>query len=80
MSSRRSDETPPLLRFDVFGRVFAAQRERKGWRIRAVGADGKLAHPGFVVPEFVQEHELEQYLEDLFHEWGRAGMSVRRIP
>jgi len=68
-----------LLRFDVFGRVYAVRREGKWWRVCAVGSDGKLGHPGFVIPEFVAENELEQYLEDIFHEWGRPGMSVRRI-
>jgi len=70
-----------LLRFDVFGRILAVRRDGKSWKVYTVGSDGKLGNAGIVVPEFVAEHELEQYLADIFHENARPGMSdVRRIP
>ena len=55
-------------RFNVFGRIFLIQREGTLWQAYAVGADGKRSPAGFVVPEFIVEHELTQYLADLFHE------------
>jgi hypothetical protein len=36
--------------------------------VLAVGNDGKRAPGGFVIPEFVTDAELEQFLFDLFHE------------
>jgi hypothetical protein len=55
-------------RFNVFGRLFLIQREGDLWQAYALGADGKRSPAGFVVPEFVEDSELEQYLYDLFHE------------
>ena len=57
-----------LHRFNVFGRIFAIQRKGEQWQAYAVGAEGKRSPAGFVVPEFIAEHELTQYLADLFHE------------
>ena len=69
-----------LIRFNVFGRVIAVRRDGDSWQAYAVGSDGKLGQAGIVVPDFIAEHELEQYLADIFHESARPGMSdVRRI-
>lgn len=68
------------LRFDVFGRMFLIRREGGLWQAYALGFDGKRSPAGFVVPEFVAEAELEQYLFDLFHESATPGSGdVRRI-
>lgn len=68
-------------RFNVFGRVFLIRREGGSWQAYAVGADGKRAAASFVVPEFVRDDELEQYLYDLFHESATpGGGDVRRLP
>jgi hypothetical protein len=68
------------LRFNVFGRIFSVQRERALWQAYAVGADGKRSPAGFVIPEFITEEEMEQYLFDLFHESATPGKGdVRRI-
>ncbi|MCT6718102.1 hypothetical protein [Acidovorax sp. K2F] len=55
-------------RFNVFGRIVEVRREDALWQAYRVGADGKRSPSGFVIPDFVQEHELAQFLEDLFHE------------
>lgn len=69
-----------IHRFNVFGRVFAIQREGALWQAYAVGADGKGSPAGFVVPDFIAEHELAQYLADLFHENATpTNGDVRRI-
>ena len=68
-----------FLRFDVFGRVFAVRRDRDSWQVYAVGPEGKLGDAGIVIPDFIPENEIEQYLADIFHEEARPGMSVRRL-
>lgn len=68
------------LRFNVFGRIVLIRREGDLWQAYAVGADGKRSPAGFVVPAFVEEAELEQFLYDLFHESATPGNGeVRRL-
>lgn len=68
-------------RFDVFGRILLVRREGALWQAYAVGADGKRAPAGIVIPEFVEDSELEQYLYDLFHESATpTNGDVRRLP
>ena len=68
-------------RFNVFGRIFLIRREEGIWQAYAVGSDGKRAPAGFVVPDFIEDAELEQYLFDLFHESATPGNGdVRRLP
>jgi hypothetical protein len=56
-------------KFDVFGRIMIAEPTGDGWRLYVLGADGKrCAAAEIVVPSFVVEHELAQYLDDMFHE------------
>ena len=68
-------------RFNVFGRIFLVRREGALWQAYALGADGKRSPAGFVVPDFVEAAELEQFLYDLFHESATPGNGdVRRLP
>jgi hypothetical protein len=68
------------LRFNVFGHLYLVQRENAMWQAYAVGADGKRTPAGFVVPDFLEEDEIEQYLFDVFHESATPGNGdVRRI-
>lgn len=68
------------LRFNVFGRIYQIQRVGDSWLAYAVGVDGKRSPAGFVIPDFIEESELDQFLFDLFHEGAtpRNG-DVRRI-
>ena len=54
--------------FNVFGRLHDVERVGEAWTVLAVGSDGKRAPADFVIPEFVVDEELEQFLFDLFHE------------
>lgn len=68
------------LRFNIFGRIVLIRREGDLWQAYAVGADGKRSPAGFVVPAFVEEAELVQFLYDLFHESATPGNGeVRRL-
>ena len=55
-------------RFNVFGRIVEVQRHGAQWQSFLIGADGKRAPAGWVVPDFIEADELAQYLADLFHE------------
>jgi len=52
----------------VFGRISSVERTDSRWVSFLHGADGKRCPAGFVVPDFIPEEDLEQYLYDLFHE------------
>lgn len=80
MKSPGDAPSAPHPRFLVFGRTVEVQREGALWQAYRVGADGKRTLAGFVIPDFVQEHELAQFLEDLFHESASPhNGDVRRI-
>ena len=68
------------MRFCIYTRIVDIERKEDGWQVMAVGSDGKRRPAGFVIPDFVEEHELVQYLEDLFHESASPTNSdLRRI-
>ena len=67
-------------RFNVFGRIYSIERTGARWVAFLHGADGKRGPAGFVVPDFIPEDELAQYLYDLFHESATpSNGDVRRI-
>jgi len=68
------------LRLDVYGTPMAAEHGPAGWRIFKLSTDGKRMELNIVVPDFIGENEVEQYLDDLFHESATpAHPRVRRI-
>lgn len=72
---------PGEIRLDVFGRMLAAEPKDGRWRLYDVGADGKRRPAtDVVVPDFVGDEALPQFLADLFHE-SASGQhpQVRRI-
>ena len=57
------------VKLDVFGRLMLAERTAAGWQLFDLGFDGKRRPAkDVVVPDFVSDAELEQYLADIFHE------------
>jgi hypothetical protein len=67
-------------RFNIFGSIVLIRREAGAWPALAVGADGKRMPANFVIPDFIEDSDLEQFLFDLFHESARPGNGeVRRI-
>jgi hypothetical protein len=57
------------IKLDVYGRLMLAERTASGWQLFHLGSDGKrsLARD-IVIPDFIGEDELGQYLADIFHE------------
>ena len=56
------------LRFNAYGRLIAIAGGTGAWTPYDIGAEGKRRPADFVVPDFLEEDELCQYLADLFHE------------
>lgn len=55
-------------RFDVFGVRIAVASTAGRWTAFLLGSDGKRRPADIVVPSFIEEQELGQYLADLLHE------------
>ena len=55
-------------RFNVFGRRVAIVGVQGSWTAYSLASEGKRVPAEFVVPNFLAEEELCQYLADLFHE------------
>lgn len=55
-------------RFDVFGTLVLIAGTPGAWQVFYPGPDGKRRAADFIVPHDVAEHELAEYLADLFHE------------
>lgn len=71
-------EMQRILRFNVFGTLVGIERSGPHWKAYYLGTEGKRRPADFVIPEFVVEAELAQYLADLFHESARPGHSEVR--
>jgi hypothetical protein len=56
------------IRFSVFGRIVLVEKTGNSWRSFYAGTDGKMRAADFVIPDFIEDGDLEQYLGDLFHE------------
>lgn len=58
------------LRFDVFGRDVLIVEQDDGWQAFYLGNDGKRRiATDITIPSIVAESEMDQYLDDLCHEW-----------
>ena len=58
------------IRFDVYGIPISVSKTNTGWEVHYIGDQGKMRPASdIVIPDFIAESEVEQYLEDLCHEW-----------
>ena len=69
------------IKMDVFGRLVLAMQSDEGWSIYYLSGDGKRRPANdIIVPSFVNESEIENYLADLCHEWATEKYpEVRRL-
>ena len=69
------------ITLDVFGRKMMIQKSATGWQIFYMSADGKRRPADdIMVPDFVTETELVEFISDLCHEWAtEKHPGVRRI-
>ena len=69
------------IKLDVFGKLVLAIHTNDGWEMFYLSKDGKrrLA-TDIYVPNFVNEAEIENYIEDICHEWAtEKHPNVRRL-
>ena len=58
------------IRLNVFGKKIGAIRSDKGWSLFYLSEDGKRrSADDIVIPSFVDESQVEDYLADICHEW-----------
>jgi hypothetical protein len=70
-----------LIKLEVFGKQVLAMRTNEGWSMFYLSDDGKK-RPAYdiLVPDFVNESEIENFLADICHEWAtERNNSVRRL-
>ena len=69
------------VKFDVYGKHILVGRTSNGWIIDYIGDQGKKRPATDIfIPCLISESEIEQYLEDLCHEWATEKHPyVRRI-
>jgi len=71
----------PRIKLDVYGRLMLAEQTASGWQLFDLGSDGKRSLvTDIVIPDFISESELDQYLADIFHESAtKQSSGVRRL-
>ena len=58
------------IKIMVYGKLVIVEKTDSGWDVFYHGTDGKRRPAeDIVIPNFVGESELENYLSDLCHEW-----------
>ena len=69
------------IKISVYGRLISVEKTDRGWAVFYPGADGRRRPAeDLVIPDFIGESELENYLSDLCHEWASAKHpAVRRL-
>jgi hypothetical protein len=53
---------------DVFGKRMLVEWGDGNWRTYLIGSDGKRSLVDIAIPGSVQEAELVQYFDDIYHE------------
>lgn len=68
------------MRFDVYGRfTLEVKREADQWRVFRLVPGKKVLEPGIVLPSFLDETDIADTIDDLFHERSKPGECVRRV-
>ena len=69
------------IKIKVYGTLVIVEKTDSGWDVFYPGTDGKKRFAeNIVIPDFVDESELENYLSDLCHEWvTEKHPTVRRL-
>ena len=68
------------MRIDVYGRFqLEVLREENSWVAYRVGTGSRVREETLVIPQSLAEAEIASYLDDLFHELGGPGQTIRVI-
>ncbi|MCP3940132.1 MAG: hypothetical protein GY710_01440 [Desulfobacteraceae bacterium] len=58
-----------MIKFNVFGRIYSLQRKGEEWHFFIESGTGIRAKVSdVIIPSELKEHELEEYLDDIYHE------------
>ncbi|MCP3943978.1 MAG: hypothetical protein GY710_21205 [Desulfobacteraceae bacterium] len=58
-----------MIKFNVFGRIYSLQRKGEKWHFFIESGTGIRAKVSdVIIPSELKEHELEEYLDDIYHE------------
>ncbi len=58
------------MKYNVFGRKIEIIKSDGKWKVYILGSEGKKrSFHDILIPSDVVEGDLENYLEDLLHEW-----------
>lgn len=67
------------MKFEVYGRfTLEVVREQSQWQVYRLSPGKRVHEPGIVLPSNLDEGELSEALDDLFHELSRPGECVIR--
>lgn len=67
-------------RFDVYVRYqLLIERHDNRWLVYVLGEGKRREHPTIFIPSETTQAELTGYLEDLLHEEGGPGRTIRQI-
>jgi len=68
------------MRFNIYGHYdLEVIRDGTEWKVFKLGEGKRAFLSDIVIPGDLGEHEIETYLDDLFHEFAKPGQSIRRI-
>jgi hypothetical protein len=66
--------------FDIYGRFqIEVQKTGSGWAAYRKSNGLRVPYRDLVFPADLNESELEQFLDDHFHEYAQSGQAVRRV-
>ena len=58
------------MKLNVYGRKIEIIRKQSQWTVFYLGNEGKKRTAyDIIIPEELKENEIENYIEDLLHEW-----------
>ena len=66
--------------FDVYGRFqIEVLMTSAGWMAYRRGNGLRTPYPDLTLPKDLPESQLEQFLDDHFHEYAQPGQAIRRV-
>ena len=66
--------------FDIYGRFhIEVLRTSDGWMAYRRGSGLRTPYPDLTLPKELRESDLEQFLDDHFHEYAQPGQTIRRV-
>jgi hypothetical protein len=68
------------MKFNVYGRfAIDVVREKDRWAMFEIVPGKRLRITDFAIPSSLEESQLPQFLDDIYHESAKPGDSINRI-